>query len=214
MFYKFRCHIYSKRLVFLQMNTSRRYASVAGLGILATILFASPLLAPTFAWSSSLSTCVGTSYSTSCTVNPSYPIGSTVTDTAKLYLTSDGAPYGSVYFAVAAGVCSDYGTIISGTSQTVSVTGTGTTYPQASISTTGYSAGSYVWLVYYGGTGYGGYPRAPSSGYGCEPFTLVKAPPPPGVPEFPFGMALLLAAAIPALVLLKRKFSVPSFQSV
>jgi len=193
------------------MNTVRRYATFAGLGILATILIASPLLAPTFAWSSSLSTCVGTSYTSECAVNPSYAIGTTVSDTAKLYLTSDGGPYGSVYFAVAAGVCSDHGSAIS--NQTYAVTGTGTTYPTESVSTTGYSAGSYVWLVHYSGTGSGGYPRAPSTGNDCEPFTLYKGTPPTGVPEFPFGMALLMAMAIPALVLFRRKFGLPSIQA-
>ena len=218
MFLRFRRHKYSEPRYWIYMKNTRRYASIAGLGILATILFASPLLAPTFAWSSSLSTCVGTSYSSECTVNPSYAIGTSVSDTAKLTLTSDGGPYGQVIFGVAAGTCRTvtgapgYGSII--TTLKYNVTGTGTTYPSVSVSTTGYSAGSYVWLVYYTGTGSGGYPRAPSTGYDCEPFTLYSAPPPTGVPEFPFGMALLMAAAIPALVLIKRKFSLPSIQAL
>lgn len=135
-----------------------------------------------------------------------------MSDTAKLTLSSDGSPYGSVYFAVAAGTCADHGSTIS--NQTYAVTGTGTTYPTESISTTAYSAGSYVWLVHYSGTGSKGYPRAPSSGQDCEPFTLTSLPPPTSVPEFPFGMALLMAMAIPALVLFKRKLSLSSLQSL
>lgn len=214
---EFRCHIYCGTSNSLQMNT-KRYASVAGLGILAALLFASPLLAPAFAWTSTLNTCVGSysssTYPSECTVNPSYTVGTTVSDTAKLYLTSDGSPYGTLYFAVASGSCANPTVLdISITGASPTVTGSGDTYYTASISTTGLSAGTYYWLVYYSGTGSKGYPRAPSSGYDCEQFTLVSAPP-VSTPEFPFGMALLLAAAIPALVVLKRKFSLPSIPSL
>jgi len=207
---RFRRDKYSKRSIRLCMKTIRRYASIAGLGILATLLMASPFLTPTFAWTSSLHTCVAGSWSANCTVNPSYAIGTTVSDTAKVTLTNDGPPYGTVYFAVAAGTCSQHGSpLTSGPSPaSASVTGSGATTYTSTLSTIGFSAGSYVWLVYYGGTGSGGYPRAPTSGYDCEPFTLFAGPSP--VPEFPMGMALLMAILFPAMLLFKKKFGIPS----
>ena len=219
MAFRFRRHIYRKYRLSLQMQTNRRNMSIAGLGILAAIIFVSPLLAPTFAWTSSLSTCVGSTYSTSCAKNPSYAIGTTVSDTAQLVLTNDGTPAGTVYFAVASGICSDHGTGtttgVTGASQTATTgsggSGTTTTTYTASLSTTGLSAGSYVWLVYYSGTGSGGYPRAPTSGYDCEPFTLFAGSIP--TPQFPLGMAALLATALPAMLLIKRKFSISGLQA-
>jgi hypothetical protein len=211
----FRRDIYSKSSLRLQMKTTRRYASIAGLGILATLLWASPLLTPAFAWHSGISTCVAGTWSKDCTVNPSFAIGTSVSDTAQITLTSNGGPYGTVYFAVAAGICTDHNSpLVSGPSPaSITVTGSGVTTYTSTLSTTGLSAGSYVWLVYYSGTGSNGYPRAPASGYDCEPFTLFAAPPPASVPQFPFGMALLMAIALPALLLLKKKSSVSSLQT-
>ena len=70
-------------------------------------------------------------------------------------------------------------------------------------------AGNYAWVVQYAppsGTRTGhDLPRMQT----CEPFTLTGTfPPPPGVPQFPFGMALLLALAIPALLLVRSKAKV------
>lgn len=134
-------------------------------------------------------------------------MGTSISDVASLTLTwGDGSPYGSVVFALWAGTCSSQtGSAIF--TSTITVSGS-TSYSGAysttsgSFSTTGLSAGSYVWLVYYTGTGTGGYPRAPTSGYDCEPITLTVSH---GVPEFSAGLPLLLALAAPALLLLRRQ---------
>ena len=214
----FRRDIYSWLCLELQMKTVSRYTTIAGLGILATLLFASPLLLTTFAWTTTPGTpftCVTSTntWSSTCATNPSFAIGTTVYDQAKLTLSNAGTPYGSVYFAVAKGTCADYGSTI--INQTYAVTGTGTTYPYESISTTAYGAGSYVWLVHFyapPATGGGQYPRYPTTGNDCEPFTLTAAYVP--TPQFPLGMAVVLAAALPAMLLIKRKFSTTSFQTL
>jgi len=175
------------------------------LAILATaaLLMGIGAVAPVFAWSSSLNTCLGnytsSTYPNPCpTTTPSYPAGSVVYDTAKVYLTSNGPSYGSVTFLVAQGTCGDHSTGsstgVTGSSQ--SVTGSGTTYYNAHVTIT--AAGSYVWLVSYGG---GGYPSQST----CEPFTITVSP--PTVPQFPLGMALLMALAIPALFLVRGRFA-------
>jgi len=90
-----------------------------------------------------------------------------------------------------------------------------------------HGSSGYTWGWTWGGSQYGG----PSNGYSfdgitwwyagsdghsaytCEQFTGTTGgsfpPPPSGVPQFPLGMAALMALAIPALLLLRRK-QVPS----
>ena len=189
------------------MNVSRRYTGLAALTAMAGLLALVPLANPAFAWTASLSTCVAGSWSSTCTTSPSFAIGTLVPDTAKVTLSADGGPYGSVNFYVASGTCADHGTgALVGSS---SVTGSGSTYYTQSWDSTGKTAGNYVWLVYYTGTGSGGYPRAPTSGYDCEPFSLFVGPPPPHVPQFPLGSLLIFALAIPALLLLEQDWSRP-----
>jgi hypothetical protein len=91
------------------------------------------------------------------------------------------------------------------------------TYTYYSSSTlTGLSTGSYYFYVVYS-PGSSGYP----SQHTCEPFSGTTGgsfpPPPSSVPQFPFGMALLLAVAIPGLLLVRSKYtgkhsSVPSIR--
>jgi hypothetical protein len=51
-----------------------------------------------------------------------------------------------------------------------------------------------------------------STAAGCRGYVDLTAvgfqPPPHGVPQFPFGIALLMALAIPVLLVMKSKYSV------
>jgi len=73
--------------------------------------------------------------------------------------------------------------------------------PFTSSTVTG-SAGNYFFYVSYSGSNQG-YPSASL----CEPFSASGTfpPPPTGVPQFPLGMALLLALAIPGLLLIRSR---------
>ena len=67
--------------------------------------------------------------------------------------------------------------------------------------------GNYFFYVVYSGSISEGYPPASA----CEPFqttTHTFPPPPTGAPEFPAGMALLMALAIPALLLVRSRSKV------
>jgi len=196
----------------------RRGVAIAGLCALATALGLVLAAAPAFAWTSSVYTCIGnytsSTYPSSCTSNPTLG-GSIIYDTAQLTLSNSGSPYGSLTVLLAKGTCSSIGSTISGVSgSNPSVTTYGTTYYVASIATSSLTSGSsYVWLTSYSGTS-GGYPYAPTSGAGtnpttysgnlvdCEPFIFQATT---GVREFPSGMVLLLALALPALVLMRRR---------
>ena len=160
--------------------------------------------APAFAWTSSLSTVPSAT---------TVVAGISVTDTATVTLSLDSGPYGSVVFAVYSGGCTTgtpTGSQVLGhftglNTNTVTVTANGAhSYTSAAFSTTGLS-GSYVWAVKYLGTGSGGYPNAPSAGYfDCEAFTVTPNVS-HGAPEFPMGLPLLMALALPAMLLLRRK---------
>jgi hypothetical protein len=175
-----------------------------GLGVLSAFGLMLLGAVPAFAWTSSVTT---TPSATSVVA------GTLVTDTATVTLSPDASPFGYVVFAVYSGGCTNGAptgsqvlTHFTGsvTASNVAVTANGVhSYTSASFSTTGLS-GAYVWVVYYTGTGSGGYPRAPLSAttYDCEPFT-VNAP--HGAPEFPAGLGVLLALALPAMMLLKRR---------
>jgi len=191
-----------------------RTKKLALLGI-AAIALAVAGVAPVFAWTitpGSPFTCVGTAWSTTCATNPSYAIGTTVYDTVKAQLSNDGGSgtiTWKVYALTGVGACTTTGSALFTTTASIAGDGSYHTIPTPTgFSTTGHSAGSYAWTVtvtYSDAT--------PKSA--CEPFTLFTAPPPPTVPQFPLGMALLLALAIPALLLIRSKFaSKPSFPSL
>jgi len=106
-------------------------------------------------------------------------------------------------------------------SNSVSGSGTFTSNPTSTL-----SPGSYYYYVVYTGTG-----KSDGSGHGtwntqygeqpgdwnyyyksvveCEPFTVGTPgfPPPSSVPQFPLGVTLVLAFAIPGLLLLRGKFT-------
>jgi hypothetical protein len=123
--------------------------------------------------------------------------------------SSTGTTAGKLCFEVLSGICSDHGsTLITGLNATsyTNFLGTGThTYVRhVSLSTTGLTAGNYIWVVTYAGlTG----TDKPPSRQVCEPFKLTAFPPPPSVPEFPLGSVLMMALAIPALLVFRGKFA-------
>lgn len=198
------------------MKTVSRKASIGGLSILAIMLMAAPLISATFAWTATPGTpftCVASAWSSKCVSDPTFAVGTSVPDTAHIAFNDEG-PYGSVVFAVASGTCGNVISVLSNvtigipSTPTIAYANVTTTF-----STTALSAGNYVWLVHYTGNP-DGYKRYPTTGNDCEPFKLTSLPPPTSVPEFPFGMALLMAMAIPALVLFKRKLSLSSLQAL
>jgi hypothetical protein len=181
-------------------NLNARVVRVA-VSLAAALALLSMGALPAYAWTSSFST----------TTPTTVIAGSTITDASVVSLSNDAGPYGSVVFAVYSGSCTSgnptgvkvLGHFGGADTSTVTVTASGAhPYSSGPFSTTGLS-GSYVWVAYYTGTGSGGYPRAPTAGYHCEPFTV--NPPSHGVPEFPVGLPALLALALPLMILLRRK---------
>ena len=120
------------------------------------------------------------------------------------YSFPDSKGYGLVTFEVFEGTCSSIGSAVSPqpTPALFNVTGTGKTTYASTLTTTGLSAGPYVWIVHYTDptTDRYSYPSAST----CEPFTLNSTS---TVPEFPLGPVLMLALAFPALLLIRSKFA-------
>ena len=169
-------------------------------GALALVVFGA---VPAFAWTSSLSTTPQPSASVA--------VGTSISDMASLTLTSEiGTASGTVYFYLYAGTCTSVtGSALYSSTASVVSSNNGATkqYGSGSFSTTGLSAGSYVWLVRYSGGG--GWPATPTTGtlvggnyYDCEPISLTVSH---GVPEFSVGLPLLLGLAIPALLLVRAR---------
>ena len=196
------------------MKFNRRVIPLGALGILATTFIFS---VPAYAWY------VG-SFSTTLP-GSSFAIGSTIIDSANLQLSSESVPstynYGTITFKVYQGTCNPATGLASGTlvytSSAVTVTsasnGASHSYSDpAGFVTTGHSAGSYYFVARYSGSTYQWignhyYGPYPSSTSACEPFTLLSGPPTNGVPEFPFGMAFLMALAVPILLLVRSRFA-------
>jgi len=175
---------------------------VAVVGLLSSVAL------PAFAWSSSPGP---------TTLNASTIVkGGSVTDSALIVLSNygpgtspstcpKGSTFGCIIFKVYGGTCSSYSTSTLYFTSTVVVTSAaesstfpsgGHTYASPTFTPTSTTQLSYVWIDSYTGTT-GGYPSAK---FACEPFTVSH-----GVPEFPVGMPLLIALALPALILLRRR---------
>src|SRR5208337_2385439 len=199
------------------MFENSRTKKLAILGAVAVVLGLSAV-APAFAWTSSLSTTIycksGAGAWSVCASTTSIPAGTAVKDKATLTLTSDGGPYGTISFYIYSGTYNTDKTCAQNVgastlywtdpSNAYTVAGSGATNYYSS-SPTSLVAGSYFFYVVYSGTGSGGYPSAAK----CEPFTTAgyPFPPPSTVPQFPLGMALLLAVAIPGLLLVRSKYT-------
>jgi len=218
------------------MFGKQRTNKLALLGF-AAIALAVAGVAPAFAWhvasfSSQIYCNNGTSASPSwapCTSSQLSNINTQIQDHATLLLSDNGAPYGTVSFYVYSGGSTTYfnnvdthvctiktgATLVwtdSANPQSVGSASQTTPGQSFTSSTVTGSAGTYFFYVSYSGTGSGGYP----AGSLCEPFTALNSfpPPPTGVPQFPLGMALLLALAIPGLLLIRSRVgfrpSIPS----
>jgi len=143
----------------------------------------------------------------------SIALGGSITDNAPLTLTANGpgtspsvcvpsSTFGCIIFKVFAGTCSSFSTTTTYFTSIVAVTtaSQGASHTYTSAAFTPLAAGNYVWVdTYSGTTGTNPYPTA---SFGCEPFT-VNAP--HGAPEFPAGLGILMALALPAMMLLKRR---------
>jgi len=199
----------SKRLVFPEGALVLAFLSVIGLAALGA--------APAFATG-------GTSTLSTTPSATTVVVGTATTDAATVTLSTGSGPFGSVVFAVytvpaTGSPCpgnTPSGTQVTGrfagstATSLVTVTASGAnTYNSGPFSTVGLSPGHYVWAVrYVGGTT--GYPSSPSiTGYDCEPFTVVAGVSTLRVPEFSAGLPILLALAIPALFLLRRRLPSP-----
>ncbi len=202
----FRRHIYFRFTFRLHMFENSRTKKLAILGVMAVILGLGAM-SPVFAWhDSNFSTQLNPS---SCGTGTGCSVAS-VTDTATITLSDNGPNYGAMTFdvypaaatgcAAAAGTASLFHSVVSVVGHTDS--GSDQTYQttSAAFSTTGH-VGNFVWIVSYGGGGY------PSQGPTCEQMKLLTFPPPSTVPQFPLGMALLLAVAIPGLLLVRSKYT-------
>jgi len=148
-------------------------------------------------------------------------VGTPISDTASLSLglVTGATSAGTINFYLYAGKC----TSITGGSlfSSIATVGSGNNgatvaYSSGSFLTSGLAAGGYVWLVRYSGGGTSpGWPAYPASNtpgavsfngnyYDCEPITLAPRSPGVGVPEFSAGLPILMALALPALILLRR----------
>lgn len=204
------------------MFENSRTKKLVILGAVAVVLglFA---VAPAFAWDSTLTSspagttvyCYTSGAWSACSNPAAIPGGTSVKDNATLGLdgySCSGSNCGTISFYVisgaAPGTCpssplGSYPSPISSSTVPSSAPGTkeGTYhYTWYTSSSTSPAAGSYFFYVYYN-AGSSGYPSRSA----CEPFTLLPLSIP--TPEFPFGMLLLLAVAIPGLLLVRSKFT-------
>ena len=191
------------------MKSRRQHKALISLTALAGVLALTAIAAPTFAWHVvSLSTCVGTTWSTDCAGNPSYTIGSQVSDTANVAVSNNGGSgyiTFTVYKAAVGATCAPTGTALY-TSGPTGFPGDGNTHivTSGAFNTAGQSAGEYVWttkVTYSDATPW----------TGCEPFSLTQGT---GVPQFPMGSLLVIALALPGLLLVRTKLvkAKPSIQ--
>ena len=208
-----------------EIATSMRQKSKAEIALLgAAVLLGLSAVSPAFAWTSGLTTtvlCLNTGTGTWAPCPSTIPAGTSIKDSATLTGTVEPncgphAPSGNcgtISFRIVTGAVPTSGCP---SSVPTGATAEGTATVPTSFATTGHAgpfyssspslgAGTYYFYVVYSGTGLGGYPAV----HKCEPFTggSFPPPPPPGVPQFPLGLAALLAAAVPALLLLRSKRS-------
>lgn len=203
------------------MFENKRTTKLAILGATALVLglFA---VAPAFAWSQNQgttiqcyaggvwSTCASQTAPASSSIRDDYKLGldgytcyAPNCGTISFYVVSGAAP-GTCPSSVPAGATAEgSATVPSSAVPTSPTAGTWYYSNYYSLSPT-LASGSYYWLVYY---------NAGSSGYASqtsctEAFTgSGYFPPPTGVPLFPLGMALVLALAIPGLLLIRSKYT-------
>ena len=189
------------------MLENNRTGKLALLGVTALVLGLGAV-APAFAWHIQYLT-TQTGYIDSAGAfhaSTSFPAGSNIADQATVTgcdashcgSTAEGLT-GTVTFRLYSG-SSCGGTAISTDTKSVPNTNPSTVTSDPFTEST---SGSYSFKASF--TGSGDWAGVTYTG-SCEPFTLTPFPP-PGVPEFPFGMVLLLAIAIPGLLFVRSKYA-------
>ncbi|MGD0397237.1 MAG: hypothetical protein ABSB26_10100 [Nitrososphaerales archaeon] len=179
------------------MNRISRKASIATLGILATILWVAPLATPVFAWHP-----CGLTLSPSTQVT-TIPAGTTVTLT--YLLTYSESPAYASYFTLSVHSSNSAWTIGTYTTRVPS-SGTSDSISQiVSVEVTAPSTPGSTTTITVSAANY--YDRSA----GCSAETPLTAGAfPPTVPQFPLGMVLLMAVSFPAMLLIKKKSSISS----
>jgi hypothetical protein len=187
------------------MKSNQRNASLLMLGVLSVFVFIAPSVTTAFAWNA-----CGLKLSPSVQTT-TIPAGTTTTITFLLTYT-DSSAYKTTFdltASVTPGSPSGTWTIVSVTppnpvpsvasdsiSQIITVKVTAPATPGSSTTLTLKAVDN----------------KDDSTGASCKASTTLTAgafpPPPNGVPQFPFGIALLMALAIPALLVVKSKYSV------
>jgi len=187
------------------MKSNQRNASLVMLGVLSVFVFAVPAVSTVFATAVSPNACVLAL--TPSNQSTSIPAGTTTTLT--FLLTYSDTPTYATSFTLSASSSNGAWTVVSvlpspvpgsGTSDSISQTITVTvTAPATSGSTT---------LIRIAAVN----THDTSTAVGCRGYASLTStafqPPPNGVPQFPFGIALLMALAIPVLLVVKSKHSV------
>jgi len=226
------------------MFENNRTKKLALIGAAALVLGLAAV-APAFAWHvanfRTTILCDNDGTWAACTSSQLLGINTPIKDEAILLLSDNGKPYGNMSFYVYQGTSKNYTltnnpdyyqftcTLKTGKSTAPKLVWTdpanvqdvgkaSQTSPGQIINSSEPSftqTGSFFFYVVYSGSGSNGYPPAST----CEPFIAPNGtfPPPTfGTPQFPFGMALLLAVAIPGLLLVRSKFASKhsSFSSV
>jgi len=161
-------------------------------------------VAPTFAWAKCTVTLSPSTQSTTI------PGGTTVTLT--YLLTYSESSYYAAYFTLTAQSSNSAWTVVSispspipgtGTSYSIGASPPATTSGLFSVEVTApTTVGSTTTLTVKAA-------NSGDSGANCQSSgtLLTAAPPPTGVPMFPLGMGILMALAIPALLLARHKFA-------
>lgn len=179
------------------MSKTSRKASIATLSVLATLLWVAPLATPVFAWHvCGLTLSPGSQVTT-------IPAGTTATFTYLLTYSDNGYP--SHFTFTATGTNSAW-TVVSVTPPRVPSSGESSSISQTiSVVVTAPSTPGSTTTIHVTAVNYYDH------GANCEvrtPLTAGAFPSP--VPQFPLGMALLMAVTLPAMLLIKKKSNISS----
>jgi hypothetical protein len=186
------------------MKSGQRKAALIMLGVLSTFIFVTPAIGSVFAWNACTLTLSPTTQSTTI------PAGTTTTLTYKLTY-SDSSAYATTFDlsgTVTPGSPSGTWTLVSITPPTpVPSTKSDSISVIITVTITAPSVpGSTTTLTLHATDNYDSSPSA-----ACSAQTKLTAgafpPPPTGVPEFPFGFALLMAVTIPVMLVLRSRAS-------
>lgn len=181
------------------MKSSQRNVSLAILGVLSVFVFVAPSVSTVLAWNPCGLTLTPTTQPTTI------PAGTTVSLTYLLTYTE--TPSFAASFTLSAASSNGAWTVVSVLPSPVPSSGTSDSISQTiTVKVTApASPGSTTTLTVKAANNQDGHADC----YARTPLTAGAFPPPPnGVPQFPLGIALLLALALPALLLVKSKYSV------